>query len=86
MFVARSKKFNKQYKKLPVKSQKQFVQRLKLYLEDQEHSLLKVHTLAGSYRGSQSFNVNADVRAVFKIKDSETIYFTAIGSHSQLYR
>jgi mRNA-degrading endonuclease YafQ of YafQ-DinJ toxin-antitoxin module len=86
MFIARSKKFDKQYKKLPIKTQQQFVYRLKLYLEDKDHPLLHVHSLAGSYRGSQSLNVNADVRAVFKIKDRDTIYFSAIGSHSELYR
>lgn len=85
MFVSRSKKFDKQYKKLPQKTKRQFVQRLKLFLKDPEHTLLHVHNLAGTHRGSQSFNVNADVRAVFKIKDGDTIYFSTIGSHSQLY-
>jgi addiction module RelE/StbE family toxin len=85
MFIARSKKFDKQYKKLPLKIQKQFAERLKLYLEDQSHPLLHIHHLAGSYRGSQNLNINADMRAVFKIKDGDTIYFSAIGSHSELY-
>jgi addiction module RelE/StbE family toxin len=85
MFIARSKRFDKQYKKLPRKTREQFAERLKLYLEDQSHPLLHVHSLAGSYRGSQSFNVNADMRAVFKIKDGDTIYFSVIGSHSELY-
>jgi mRNA-degrading endonuclease YafQ of YafQ-DinJ toxin-antitoxin module len=85
MYIARSKKFDKQYQKLPKKTQQQFSKRLYLYLEDKHHSLLHTHRLAGAYRGSQSFNVNADVRAVFKIKDGDTLYFIAIGSHSELY-
>lgn len=85
MLIARSKKFDKQYKRLSRKIREQFADRLKLYLEDQSHPLLHAHNLAGPYRGSQSFNVNADVRAVFMIKDGDTIYFSAIGSHSELY-
>jgi mRNA-degrading endonuclease YafQ of YafQ-DinJ toxin-antitoxin module len=85
MFIARSKRFDKQHRKLPVKVQKQFGERLKLFLEDDTNPLLHTHALAGEYRGSSSFNVNADVRAIFIKKDSDTVYFSAIGSHSELY-
>ncbi len=86
MYTARGKRFHKQYKKLPTKIQKQFTEQLKLYIEEDTHPLLHVHNLVGKYKGYQSFNVNADVRAVFVIKDTATIYFSAIGSHSELYR
>lgn len=85
MFVARSKKFAKQYQKLPKKVQQQFKKRLLLYLEDVNHPLLRVHSLVGAYKDAFSLNVTADIRAVFKIKDSDTIYFIVIGSHSELY-
>jgi|GEM_PF-6209071 len=75
MYIARSKKFDKQYQKLPKNPRQQFSERLQLYLEHKENSLLHVHSLVGEYRGLYSFNVNADLRAVFKIKDSDTIYF-----------
>ncbi len=85
MYIARSKRFDKQYRKLPSKIHKQFGERLKLFLDDEKHPLLHTHSLTGEYRGFQSFNVNADIRAVFLIKDTDTIYFSAIGSHSELY-
>ena len=85
MFIARSKQFEKQYRKLPTKVQKQFGKRLKLFLGDEKHPLLHTHSLAGAYRGFLSFNVNADMRAVFMIQNADTIYFAAIGSHSELY-
>jgi len=85
MHISRGKRFDKQYKKLPLKIQKQFAIRLKLYIEEETHPLLHVHTLVGKYKGYQSFNVNADIRAVFAIKDTDTIYFSSIGSHSELY-
>lgn len=85
MYIARSKQFDKQYKKLPIKIKKQFAERLTLFLDNTTHSLLHTHTLSGKFNGFQSFNVNADFRAIFTIKDTDTIYFIAIGSHSQLY-
>lgn len=85
MFIARSKQFEKQYQKLSAKVQKQFGERLKLFLADERNPLLHTHTLTGEYRGSKSFNVNANIRAVFTIRDTNTIYFSAIGSHSELY-
>ena len=85
MYIARSKQFDKRYRKLLSKVQKQFGERFKLFLNDEKHPLLHVHSLAGEYRGSRSFNVNADVRAVFLIQDADIIYFSAIGSHSELY-
>ena len=84
MYIGRSRQFDKQYNKLPKKIQQQFDSRFKLYLEDEANPLLKVHYLSGEYRGHQSFNVNADVRAVF-IRVLEKLYFVAIGSHSELY-
>jgi addiction module RelE/StbE family toxin len=85
MFIARSKQFDKQYRKLPSKVQKQFGERLKLFLNDERSPLLHTHSLTGEYRGFQSFNANADMRAVFMIRDADTLYFSAIGSHSELY-
>lgn len=85
MHIARSKQFKKQYKKLPIKIQKQFGKRLKLYLEDKNHHLLKVHSLRGEFRGLWSFNVSADIRAIFDDSYEKTIILIAIGSHSELY-
>lgn len=84
MQVGRSKQFDKQYKKLPKKIQQQFDARFALYVSDEDNPLLRVHTLSGTYRGYQSFNVNADVRAVF-LKDQDRLFLVSIGSHSQLY-
>lgn len=85
MFIARSKLFDKQYKKLSPKLQKQFGVRLTLFLSDEKHVLLHTHQLAGVYKGCKSFNVTADIRAVFELQDEDTLYFVAIGSHSELY-
>lgn len=85
MRIAKAKQFEKQYKKLPVKIQKHFVIRLKLYLENKNHSLLHVHSLKGEYTGLWSFNVTADIRVIFDDSYEGVLILVAIGSHSELY-
>lgn len=85
MFVSRSKRFKKEFKKLPAKIQEQFGERLRLLLNESQHPLLHTHALTGEYRGYQSFNVTANIRAIFVIQDTDTIHLFAIGSHSELY-
>jgi len=88
MRIAKAKKFEKQYKKhkkLTPKAQKQFVDRLLLFLDDKRHPLLNVHSLKGEYTGLWSFNVTADIRVVFDDSLEEVLILVAIGSHSELY-
>lgn len=86
MEVAYSKDFKKCFAKLQPKSKQQFAQRLSLFLDDPQHILLHVHSLNGSWEGYQSFNVNADLRVIFTIRDNGgTLYLDMIGTHSQLY-
>ncbi len=85
MYIARGGKFHTQYKKLPKKLKDQFVQRLKLYLNDPHHPLLHTHSLSGQYKHLKSFNVSADIRAIFNSEDGNKLFFIAIGSHSELF-
>lgn len=85
MRIAKAKKFEKQYKKLPSKIQEQFADRLLLFLDDKNHPLLNVHSLKGEYTGLWSFNVTADIRVVFDDSQKDVLILTAIGSHSELY-
>ncbi len=84
MRVILHKHFERQFKKLTVATQSQFIQRLQLFLTDPKHPLLHVHALTGNKFPYKSFNVNADFRALF-IQEKSTITFYEIGSHSELY-
>jgi addiction module RelE/StbE family toxin len=87
MEVSYSREFKKDFAKLQKKTQLQFFERLTLYLEDPQHPLLRVHTLSGEYLGYKSFNVTADVRVIFTIRNNRTVlYLDMIGTHSQLYK
>ncbi|MEX0931655.1 MAG: type II toxin-antitoxin system YafQ family toxin [Candidatus Paceibacterota bacterium] len=85
MRIAKAKQFRKQYKKLPLKIQKQFASRLILFLKDKNHSLLHVHSLKGAYTGLWSFNVTADIRVIFDDSYEGVLILVAIGSHSEFY-
>ena len=85
MLITKSKKFVKQYKKLPVKIQDQFTNRLRLYLDDRNNHLLNIHSLHGKYHGLSSFNLSGDIRVVFDSSEENVLIFVAIRSHSELY-
>ncbi len=56
-----------------------------MFLENPFHPLLKNHALSGEYSNYRSFNVTADIRAIYEPIDSETVIFINIGTHSELY-
>ncbi|MCA9348232.1 type II toxin-antitoxin system RelE/ParE family toxin [Candidatus Saccharibacteria bacterium] len=78
-------KFKKQYKKLPLQIQKQFDDRLRIFLADPTAPMLRVHPLRGDYKGYWSMNVSGDIRALYLIQGEDIIIFALIGSHSKLY-
>lgn len=85
MTIQYAPKFKKQYKKLPVKLQLQFDERLLLFLEDPTNPILRIHPLKGTYSGYWSMNISGDLRALYLKKADELIIFALIGTHSQLY-
>jgi addiction module RelE/StbE family toxin len=78
-------RFVRQYHKLSYKMQKQFDDRLVLFLENPTASLLRIHPLKGRMDGYWSMNVSGDVRAIYTYKGETIVVFMLIGTHSQLY-
>jgi len=80
-----SKRFKKNFDKLPETVKYQFIERRKLFESQPYHPLLHNHILTGKYSQCRSFNVNGDIRIIFEQLNPETIHLIDIGSHSQLY-
>ena len=78
-------KFVKQFRKLPAKNQQQFKNRLEVFLVDQDHALLRRHPLRGKYAGYHSIDISGDLRALFRYQTENSVVFSLIGTHSQLY-
>ncbi|MYB75540.1 MAG: type II toxin-antitoxin system mRNA interferase toxin, RelE/StbE family [Chloroflexi bacterium] len=85
MDVSFASRFIKQFNKLPDKSQQRFNSRLKLFMSDQHHVLLRRHALKGKYAGYYSIDISGDLRAVFRYNSRGSVIFSLIGTHSQLY-
>ena len=79
------KHFEKKYSKLSKKIKDVFKERRDLFLEDANNYLLGVHMLQGEYKGYKSFNVNGDVRVIYKEIGKEVFLFVDIGTHGELY-
>lgn len=73
------------FKKLPVRLQSQFEERLSLFVHNPYHPLLHNHSLSGEWAGCRSIDIAGDLRAVYEELDGDQIELIAVGSHSQLY-
>ena len=85
MDVSFTKKFIKQFRRLPNKGQQQFYDRLETFLNDPQHLLLRRHALKGKYGGYHSIDISGDLRAIFRYQSGNSVMFSLIGTHSQLY-
>jgi addiction module RelE/StbE family toxin len=78
-------RFKKQYKKLNLKEQTRFQERLEILLVNPMSPELRVHTLKAKYRGYLSMDVTGDIRALYYYEGNTVVVFGFIGTHSQLY-
>lgn len=85
MIIVFHKDFRKKYRKLPEKIVEKFDDKLRLFRTNEFDPVLNNHALKDKWLGYRSINVTGDIRAVFK-RDTESVLFVAIDSHSNLYR
>jgi addiction module RelE/StbE family toxin len=85
MQITTTKRFDKQFRKLPKKTQEEFAKRIALFLVDTYHPILNTHKLSGKLQDLWSFNVSGDIRVLFDTSFADTVILEAIGSHSELY-
>jgi len=73
------------FKKQSVSTQDKLEERITMFMENPNYSLLHNHALAGEWIGCRSINITGDIRAVFEEITAGHVEFIAIGSHSELY-
>jgi addiction module RelE/StbE family toxin len=86
--VAQSSRFLRALKKLLAKSpdlEKQYRERLTLFIADPHNASLKTHKLHGTLEGMQAFSLTWDLRIVFCFKDDTNVVFEDIGRHDEVY-
>jgi len=88
MIVGSTHDFDKKFKKRISFNSKlvgQLKERINLFIEQPNHELLRVHSLAGSRKGYCAFSITGDIRIVFKKISDDEIILVDIGSHNQVY-
>ncbi len=80
-----SKRFNKQFAKLPGKIREQCIEKIKFFLENPFDQRLNNHAVYHPYDGCRSINVTGDIRAIYE-PGEDVALFICIGSHSELYK
>lgn len=83
--VIYTKKFYKSLKKKDQFVKTKARERIKLFREDQFNPLLNNHALSGEHKNERSFNVTGDYRIVFYYVDENTVCFSDMGTHPELY-
>ena len=66
--------------------QKKTLERIRLFRQDPFNIVLNNHKLHGEYEGCSSINITGNFRAVFKYINENTVIFSDIGTHPELYR
>ncbi|EKD57675.1 MAG: hypothetical protein ACD_57C00192G0008 [uncultured bacterium] len=84
MIIKYHKDFIKDFKKLPKRTKEKFKERQLFFEKDEFDPVLNNHALKGKWLGYRSINVTGDIRAIFK-RESESVLFVAIDTHSNLY-
>jgi addiction module RelE/StbE family toxin len=77
--------FDKMYAKLRVGEKRRFKERRDLFLSNPFHPLLRTHPLHGEFEGFWSINVGGDLRAVYKYDTADSVVFTKLGTHHELF-
>lgn len=87
MQINYTQNFSKNYKKRIAKNKnldKQFKDRLQLFLTNQRSPLLRIHKLTGAKNDLHAFSVTGDIRVIYHLQ-GEVVYLIDIGTHSQVY-
>lgn len=79
-----SRRFTKQRDKAPSYIQKAIDRKLELFVKNPYNKKLNNHLLRGRLKFYRSIDITGDWRAWYRI-EAESVFFTALGTHSQLY-
>lgn len=87
MIVHFSKRFHKQYAKLPKRHQNAVDKGLKIFRSNPHDPSLSNHPLRGNLKGHRAIDVGFDLRIVFEEYDKYTIVIMLkVGPHREVYR
>ena len=88
--IKRTRRFEKSFGKLNIKTQKLFIKKLGIFIDDEYAASLGTNQLKGKRRNEYAFSVTNDIRAICEKRSrngKEILVFTFvdIGGHSKVY-
>ncbi len=88
--IQRTRRFEKSFDKLNVKTQKLFIKKLGIFIDDEYSPSIRTHKLKGKRRNEFAFSITDDIRAIYEKrldKGREILIFTFvdIGGHNKVY-
>lgn len=86
MNVVFHKRFDKMAAKLSPKIKAKMTERIVIFSRDPLDHALRNHAINTPYKGGFSIDITGDYRAIYHLVDDQTVMFTHIGTHSQLYK
>lgn len=78
--------FVRMYKGLHPSLKEEVKEKINLFKNKKNHTILKTHKLKGSLKNTYSFSVNYQIRIVFEYGNKNTVNLLYIGDHDDLYR
>ncbi|PIV46067.1 type II toxin-antitoxin system mRNA interferase toxin, RelE/StbE family [bacterium (Candidatus Moisslbacteria) CG12_big_fil_rev_8_21_14_0_65_36_11] len=82
MRIYYSSKFEREYKKLPLKIKRKAEKQEKIFRKNPFDPRLKTHKLSGALKDFWSFLVDQKYRIIFEFANEKTIWFHSVGDHS----
>ena len=82
MIIYYSKKFEKEYKKLPLKIKILAEKKEKIFRKNPFSSGLNTHKLKGKLGEFWSFSIDLHYRIIFEFVGKKTVWFHSVGTHS----
>ena len=85
MKIYYSRKFAKEYKKLPLKIKILAEKKEKIFRKNPHESSLKTHRLKGRLKEYWSFSIDYHYRIIFEFREKDIIWFHSVGTH-EIYK
>lgn len=88
--IQRTGRFEKSFGKLNTKTQKLFIKKLGIFIDNEYSTSLKTHKLKGKHQNEYAFSITDDIRAIYEKhstyeKEILIFKFIDIGGHNKVY-
>jgi addiction module RelE/StbE family toxin len=85
MKIYYSSKFEKEYKKLPLRVKRLAEKKEKVFRKNPFEPSLKTHKLTGKLKSYYSFSIDYQYRIIFELVEKDTVWLHSVGTH-EIYK